>query len=569
MLTRSQTTEDDVFYELPLIKKKVFVSASSTYNYILKDTLEDYLKETNLSENKSLFTQLISKKGNEFECFIIKDLEQSTGLFIPKISNYISDASLQKTIDAMKKGYPLIYSAPVINYKNNTKGIVDLLLRSDCFHYFFKKTNLSREERRIPCKFSHSYHYVVVDIKFITLNLQTNGIFLKNDRRSQSIKSQLCIYNEALGELQGYEPTKAYVLGRRYNYTKNNHKFLGKSYDERLGVVDYVSEDSYIVEETKQAIKWKRTCLKNYKQWKLLPFPSRTELYPNLKVKNEHQAEKKQIAEQLNDITQVWYCSSKHRDILLEHSINSFLDPRCTAELMQFTGKRKYIIDRILITQRQDSYDILPITLKNSILEERPNEYFVDFEIIPEVLLDKLDTSICRREPRLFLIGVGWFKHNSWNYKEFVSDSLEKNGEYKIMKDFITFLKEDSTLYHWNHIEFTFWKKALERHRIKDSPKKWVDLCKVFTDTPITLKGCLNFSLKNIANTMYNLHMITSRWNTSIIEGLDCSAHALHVYKNENLNHPVFQEIIQYNEIDCKVLGEILRFLRYHYSNTI
>ena len=190
-------------------------------------------------------------------------------------------------------------------------------------------------------------------------------------------------------------------------------------------------------------------------------------------------------------------------------------------------------------------------------------EFFVDFEIIPEVLTDKLDSVECKRNPFIFLIGVGHFEDEDggWCYNSFIMDELTMKEELRVLEEFIDYIKsfqQDYVLYHWYRAEPQFWKSAMKRHDISFL-FWWYDLSELFTDTPIVIKDCMNFSLKNVAKAMYKHNMINTNWTSDISNGLECAAQAALAY-NDNVVD--FTNIITYNEIDCKVLFEILQYLR-------
>ena len=83
-------------------------------------------------------------------------------------------------------------------------------------------------------------------------------------------------------------------------------------------------------------------------------------------------------------------------------------------------------------------------------------------------------------------------------------------------------------------------------------------------------KGALNFGLKEIARAMYDNKLIQSVWSTDnpCNNGLE----SMVVFKKirDAAQHegkdirqvPLLKDIVDYNELDCKVMCEILTFLR-------
>ena len=53
---------------------------------------------------------------------------------------------------------------------------------------------------------------------------QTPTQFLLNNNEYPAYKGQICVYNQIIGKIQGYEPSCAYILGRRVFWNKNKKK---------------------------------------------------------------------------------------------------------------------------------------------------------------------------------------------------------------------------------------------------------------------------------------------------------------------------------------------------------
>ena len=136
---------------------KYYTTASKIKNFISNDKISDFL----MCE-KSSFTRFLLNKGIEFEDGIIKYINENI-IRTKKVGTLINQENHDKTIKYMKQGIPVIYSAPFVDDKNKTKGIIDLLVRNDYLH---KLTEITP-----PCDKSKSsfgkFHYVVIDIKFL------------------------------------------------------------------------------------------------------------------------------------------------------------------------------------------------------------------------------------------------------------------------------------------------------------------------------------------------------------------------------------------------------------------
>jgi hypothetical protein len=504
------------------------------------------------------FIKLLYQKGHEFESLVVSTFQKKTGIHIPSIGTEVTDENVQKTINAMKKGYPMIHSAPLSSYTMKLGGVADLLIRSDCLHLFIKDTHLERAVRYKPAPLiSNMYHYVVCEVKYRTLEMMSDGVHLLNNPKNKAAKTQLYIYNQILGELQGYTPSLAFMIGRRCQYYQNQVKYRISKFDDRLGTVDFEGRDHRVVEESVKAIEWVRDCKVDAPDWDVLPLPSRIELYPNMCNQSIWDYTKKNIATSIGDITQIWQCGPMVRNNMVGRGITSFYDPKCTADALGLRGEKAVVVDAILDIQRQ-SVDLIRI-LSDIDLDRRENEFYIDFEIIPESLCDDFKSEYCDRRSHLFLIGIGWGV-DEWNYKSFVAANMSDASVCRIIDQVIDFIPDGATLYHWNHTEKTYFTNFLKTHRIQcDKKFEWVDLFHLFQTTPIVLKGCLDFKLKSIATQMFENGWIQTNWTNEMKNGLECSVEAYYAYRRGlELN----TSIIGYNEKDCKVLWEILEYLR-------
>ena len=140
--------------------------------------------------------------------------------------------------------------------------------------------------------------------------------------------------------------------------------------------------------------------------------------------------------------------------------------------------------------------------------------------------------------------------------------------------------KNDFIIYHWSNAEITIYGKIYERYySLLDDyhsiDLKWYDLLKYFKNNNLVIKGAFNFSLKSIAKALHNLGYIKTKWeDDEISNGLNAMIKAVECSKKaKNINVPMselttMKKIIEYNEVDCKVLLEILSFIRHNLLNT-
>jgi hypothetical protein len=600
-MKRKQTTTEGCYLgtrtkkSLVEINEEKWVSPSDIKNYMIHDTLVDWLKLTKTSEEKpSVYTPYLFSQGIDFEKNLVQYINNHK-LEVVYISNQITDKTCLETINEMKKGTPLIYSAPFKNKKNFTHGIIDLLVRSDCLDYICEENILSEKDKFFHgSNLSGDYNYVVVDIKFSTLPLRSDGKHLLNSGFYPAYKGQLYIYNEAVSDIQGFQSRYAFILGRRSKYTQKGETFLSLNCLDKFGVVDFKGVDRDYKFLTLDAIKWVRELYLNGKKWSATP-PTRRELYPNMSVDSGiWNVEKQKIADQIADITQIWYCGVKNRSHALRYGIKSWQDKRCNSKTLGVKGKRAKIVDQIISINQQKNDKIRPNRIKNNIFNWRncDNELFVDFETIGDFFggFDNLPWQ--HKKDMIFMIGVYYKDNQTWNYKNFICLENSKEEEYKIMNDFANFVHEQGNpkLWFW-HADQMIWNRrenVLTNYfcqtengadKVKNIVTKWKfegwrDLCYFFRSEPIVIKDCFKYGLKDIYIAMKKHNMITISLDGVCQDGNSASMIAWLIYQNRENDADKDREynmsklkeemthIIKYNIFDVQVLFEILNYLR-------
>jgi len=589
------------------------VSASSTRNYLLHDPLIDYLNEYNITsldkiprinsknndtiisiENKNktndIFVNYIMNAGVKFENELVNIIKKSHKVIT--IANYRDSKNIEKykkTIELMKEGEPIIYQGILHNYENYTFGTPDLIVRSDYVNKLMNNYIISDEEANIPSpKLGIPYHYKIIDIKHSNIPLRADGIHILNSDSIPAYKGQLYIYTCALNKILGITINKAYIWGKQYTYESRGVKYKDTQFLNRLAIIDYDTIDYQYVQQTANAIKWMQDVKNNSSNWQLLPLPNRWELFPNMK--NEHDGKwhsvKSELNNKINEITNIWNCGIKQREYAHNNNIFKWSDPKCSAKNMGFNpGRIATTVDKILDINRQDTCIIKP----NKILYDRDNwketlndtqEFYLDFETLQSNFgsIIKDGFILNNSESFIFMIGIGYSKKGKWVFKTFIMKNKTQDSEMEMFNDFIkyisTILKQENKtkakLYHWSFAEVSIYNKFKSKNPyniIQDKHISFYDLNKVFINEPITILGAFNFSLKTVANALHAHNLIKSCWDTKnkCSNGLMVMILANELYDNKNTdiyNNPLMKDIINYNEIDCKVLFEIHELIK-------
>ena len=360
-----------------------WIAASKTRNASLNDHCLDYFRVYNIRDindkpekrefsfepsskfervnktpdNAVSFIDFLLTQGNIFEDKIIKKIKNKYNKHFIEICKSYESRNLsfyKKTVDEMKKGTPIIYQPVLYCYKHQVFGCADLIIRSDWINKIVNNNILDAKEQKIPAEIlEKNYHYRVIDIKFSKLHFNTDEETLRNTSNVKPFKTQIALYNLALGEMQGYTPSQSYILGNGWIMNKivNKKKIRNKSEDpfDKLGTIDYNNRDIDYVNKSLSAIEWLKE-LNNSDDWTHDP-PSDPRIFPNMcnsydgiynKVKN-------QIANKYNEITQIPQCGINNRINAFEKDVKSWMDPNCNAESLNITGvKRTKLVNSII-----------------------------------------------------------------------------------------------------------------------------------------------------------------------------------------------------------------------------
>ncbi len=594
-----------------------WVAASSLKNYMIKDPLLDWLSYHSASflrkhpdyadvvarshtpgvppsgSGSLPATSFLLNQGLEFErnvnSYLLEQFGSSNVIHLGgDNSNAYSKEKYLQSLQAMRDGVPFICSPVLHDPETKTFGVPDLLVRSDWIRKFLTLCPLTPEEETVPAlSLNGSYHYRVIDYKFMTLPFSVDGIHLLNEGLIPAYKAQLYIYNQLLAKAQGYDPGVAYLLGRRWKYKTQTGKYDGDSCFERLGTVDFRGGDQHIVEETFRALDWIRRMRAEGSTWD--PFDRQhPELYPNMCNSHDYpwHEVKERLAKDLNEITLLWMCGPKNREIAHSHQIYEWTDERCNVDTLGISSRQyRKILTQMLKVNRlnvnhQPSHrnPVLPLRIRNnrrSWQQKKKLEFFVDFEtfneaVAPPTVPDQTGINL------IFLIGVGYISPSTrqWVYRDFLIKFLSSDEEYRICSEFVNFLREtsqryscpDFPLFHWSSYEKRVWEQAKKRHQSRDVSSwdfletHWFDFLEVFRKEPIVIQGCFSFKLKDVAKALYNHGLISTTWDSSCLDGYGAMIRAFEALRSSN--ETVIRDILRYNEVDCKVLEEIVTYLR-------
>lgn len=542
-----------------------YVSATEFENYCNNDKIIDWfnvltnnfiIEENDIEHPLSFLFQ----KGKEYEDKVVNRIRQKTDLDLEKISSVQTSREYnnpknkpfekrdsEKLYEKMFIGEPIIYSAYLKDESEKLRGIPDLLIRNDYI------CNLFPNNYDIPNYKSNfgNYYYIPIEIKFSTVTLQSNDkIKDSDDTRFLFYKTQLFTYCKILYKLQGVFPECAFIIGKRT--IKNDKIYDSLDYP---GFVNYKSYeyDHRITDVFYKGLEWLRDVKKNGITWELNPH-----LYPNMKKYNYlYDKDKREIAEFVGEITDLWYCSSKKRDNAYSYGVYSWKDQRLNSLMLDVPSETQEAVDNIIKINRGELGDFYPLKFKNfKDGIENKNEMFVDFETIR----DSLDIDSYGLDEKIFLIGT-WY---NGNYKSFKIENTSENEEKRIILEFYKYLEDNNfpVCWYW-YAEVSMLERALKRNSINfNNNIIWKDLFKVFKDENFVVKGCKNFKLKSFIKSLSNLGKINvEKQPDECCSGIDAMIMAWKYYNIEK-NEKEMESIIKYNKLDCEYLNVLINFIR-------
>ena len=579
-----------------------WVAASSTRNYILKNPLIDWLDlygtENGFSKDqvdtRTDFAHVLFEQGKNFENAVLKHLETlATVLKIePNHNNTNKPHTFQETYEAMLDGAEIIFQGTLQDLESKTYGSPDLLFRSDILAKIFPSAlSNAAASQAAPGLPGATWHYLIVDVKFITLELRRDGI-LSHSQNFKASKVQAFICNRALGKLQKYEPSVAFLLGRGWKQKIAGTEHNSSDCMDRLGPIiteRQTDEGEELTSLANEAADWMRRLRKDGKTWSVLPKPSMEELRVNAKASQSHWSDAVQkILIQTEDLTTLFRVSVKNRSLANSKGIERWSDPRVNAETIGISGDIQVPRFNALlhINRELSGKPVSPeeILANRSNWHKEPDlEFYVDFEIVNTLNIDLSAFPDVTGTELIFMIGCGHIEAGKWQFESFVANRLTEKSEEIMIDDWFNHMnkiyerinpEEIPQVLHWSNAEVNWLEtgshSARKRHPNQNwPPLKWFDFLEMVVKAePVAIRGSHNFGLKSVAKALNSLNLINLDWPKGPTDGLGAMVGAWWCDQEAQSRGctlsdiPLMNEIKAYNEIDCLAMKEIVYYLR-------
>ena len=587
-----------------------WVAASSTRSFVLGDPLLDWLDRYGSSrgfaccepDERTDFGRFIFRKGAEFERAVVEHLRSLGVAEVRAVSGRDPERGTARDVglalatwDAMAEGVAIIDQGVLRDPEHRTYGLPDLLVRSDVLAQLFPGALEPGEVAVAAPDLDIGAHYVVVDIKYTTLRLSARGRVLSSGS-SLAYMTQLHIYNRALARLQGYLPPRMFLLGRGWTQTVRGATTRVGDCLDRLGGIDHdeVVSGLPLSGWADDAADWLRRLRRHGESWDVLPLPSVDELRPNAGGDAGVWADAvKRIAAEGGDLTALYGMGVQARDEANARGLSDWRDMGVTPRSLGVTGTLTAVrLGALLDVNRTPGPGVRPARVGAARSEwiDRPSvEFYVDFETVSD--LDDDFSAIPARGglPLVFMIGCGHVENGHWQFKCFVAEQLSEPAEATAIEQWLDHMAEVQErldpgsrprVIHWSDHEVSSLEKAynaaVKRHGSRGRrwpTPRWFDFLKhVVRQEPVAVRGAHGFGLKAITNALHAQGLVQTRWRTGPADGLGAMVGAWWCQNQIDegragrlIDLDLMQQIRDYNEVDCKAMMEIVRYLREHH----
>jgi len=530
---------------------KSWVSATQTRNYLLNDPCLDWYEhhtESRLSTQLT-GTQFLFQQGIIFEKEIVSHLKSLlkdnewvdvSGTHFTATSQY----AFEQTCKYIKEKVPVIFSGVLHSQEKKFYGVPDLIVKRDYLSKLIKST----PSLELPL-------YVIIDIKFSTLELSVKSNKLLSGGSNKAYFGQVYMYSQILEELLKEKIEYGFLLGR--GWKSGNIKCT-----DPLDILGEIHFNNEISTKFNDAVEWIRSVRNEGHAWNGLTLPySNDNLYPNMSAlyPSKHDKFKRQIAEANKELTLLYQVGVKNRKCAHSCGIYKLDDPKLRADHLGFGKDHSYhnVINAFLDKLSGVDTSIFPESINISFPEK-----FIAIDI------EMISNGYCYPKPHgeftlpfIFLLGI----YDGETYTNFTADELTEVNEKDILNKFFEFIHTTypkHRLLHWGAFEHSELTRVCENYGIAFEPCDLYNLCKTFSDTPIITKDTYNFKLKEVGTALYNHKLINKTWTGDILNGKEAMDAAYNYYCMKTadcVGFPIMRKIIKYNRMDCEVLYEIAK----------
>ncbi len=542
-----------------------WVSAAETYHWCQDDPLIDWL---NAYGTKAGFVADSHRPGYDKQFDYLRFVGSQSWAFRRAVVAWLTaksqlrmiatnpsqardPAKVEQTLAAINEGVAIIAHAVLWDEQARMTAVPDLLVRSDVLEQLFGDHHTA-----VPQTGTETTHYVIVDIKFVTVHVLKDGT-ASLEHLPSMVQNWIC--NQALGKMQGYTPPASYFVGRDLFRTpaRVNHA------DPQLGRL------------ATEAADWIRRLRKEGASWNPLPVPSVPELRPNMKATSDSEwhAAKREIALAQHDLTLLPFVGPERRARAAASGITRWDDPALSADTFGFgdsqEGRR---VEFVLFANRSTGdravFPVLllsngghwqqPARLELFVIVQKVEDQADDFSRVPE----RGGAAV------FFMITWGFLDRDGrWQTGQLVANDLSPAAEAEMITAWQSELDRlaelhgvrlrDIRLFHWGGQETL----VPDLH--------WFPLLRNLIHVePVTVRGAFGFGLPEMAQAFHAQGLIESALPDQPRDPLAAMAGAWSAAKEaKSLSIPLEQTapihvIGAFGHEACRSMMEIVTLLR-------
>lgn len=576
-------------------------------NYFRGDPLLDWLNLYGPVEQRdtetNIFLTMMRNKNREFNKLVTEYITKRFPQHVYNVSQAtIPDAniesqnakltfeSLEQTKSAMRRKVPIIFnpcfmvSLPSYPYPFGGRADMIVLNRYASELFDIEEPGDDPEDA-----------YTIVSFRYATINLRADKTYLLNNAKQKVYKAHMWLLNSALGVQQKHVPSRGYIIGRKYDFTKKGTTYRITNAFKGIGTVEFEQGgvDENYETECREALEWlQQVKTPEASTWDpFKPDSMSRRLCPNMKNMSDHpwREYKRKIASAIKEITLMPHCGPNIRNYAHEQGVTAWRD--LTPDAIRYN--RGKLLDRIMTfveinTGSEPSepsepsefpdHSIQQISTKGYIRGRPCVEFFLDFESIGNMYDDFSQFPEASDKAMIFLIGLIIVDNvaKSSRYVSYLINKLDHDSERQMITRMLTDIKEAreryqdfSPIYFWSNAENYMLKRAMGPDIVRSHSLCMIDLCKAFRECNLIIPGQMGYGLKDVASRMHHYGMIPTTWTNaygaSPMGGLNAMVKAIKNYGTAEGTEGMeqcFSKLIEYNYVDCKVMEEILEYLR-------
>lgn len=576
-------------------------------SYFRKDPLIDWLNLYGPHEKRDAmvnpFLSVMRRKNIEFNermVAYIEDMYPGSTFNVSRdlVSEYadvdldpgrprVTFEHINNTEAAMAREIPIIFNpcfrVKLPSYPHAFGGRADMIILNSYLGEFLGVEADDLEVDHAPNAYS------IVNFRYATINLRADRTHLLNNSKQRVYKAHMWLLNAALGIQQKCVMDRGFMLGRKYDFTKKGIKYKINNALKGFGVVDFSEIDKSYEEDCREALAWlNRIREKDAASWDPFNPGEIAELYPNMKNASDHpwHSYKCEIAQHIKDVTLMYHCGPAVRDFAHIKGITEWTT--LTADSIKYcSGKLKdQIINFIEINKAgkrspESGYtkEQLERIEQRGFVKKIPCvEFYLDFEAIGNLYDDFSTFPEAGDMSMIFLVGVVVVDHvrQTKEYHSYLAESLTHASERTMINQMLADFREKTRehgqdfipLYFWSNAENYMLKRAVGDDVVAREGLVMIDLCKCYKGAGLILPGQMGYGLKEVATIMHKAGLIQTTWKRDIDgdidNGLSAAIGAMRCYNTMKGDERkrYFKALIDYNYVDCKVMEEIVEYIR-------